>query len=293
MFDWDDLRVFTATVRSGSFAAAAVRLGMDATTVGRRIQRLESALKATLLVRSSNGLELTSAGARLHAVGSRVKTAIDQVEQGSGSRGSVRISASEGFGAHILAPALGKLFKEQNTLSIELAANQGFLSPSTREVDMAITLTPSNSPRVHVQVLTDYELGLFASADYLKASPAPKSPDDLPAHPFIGYIDDMIYAPELRYLEEVHRDIRAQLTSSSIRAQVEFTAAGAGLAILPCFLVQPHHRLERLLPDDVRLIRTFWLSTHHDIKDTVRVRAIRKWVTDLVLEVRDVLLPSG
>ena len=65
MFDWDDLRVFLAASRAGSLGAAGQRLSIDTATVGRRVSRLESALKSTLLTRSSAGLQLTAAGAQL------------------------------------------------------------------------------------------------------------------------------------------------------------------------------------------------------------------------------------
>ena len=65
MYDWDDLRIFIAAARAGSLGGAAQRLGVDAATVGRRVARLESALKSTLVVRSTTGLQLTAAGAQL------------------------------------------------------------------------------------------------------------------------------------------------------------------------------------------------------------------------------------
>ena len=69
MFDWDDIRIFVAAARAGSLGGAAQRLGIDAATVGRRVARLESALKSTLVVRSASGLQLTPAGAQLLEVG--------------------------------------------------------------------------------------------------------------------------------------------------------------------------------------------------------------------------------
>lgn len=284
--------MFTAAAQSASFAAAGTRLGMDPTTVARRVQRFETALKSTLLIRSPDGLQLTSAGARLLAVGVRVAAAIDEADA-EGVNGCVRISASEGFGAKILAPALAEMFKQRRSLSIELAAHQAYLSPSAREVDIAITLTPSTSSRVTVEMLTDYELGLYGSAEHLAERGRPESVDVLPGRPFIGYIEDMLHAPELRYLGQVHPDLHARLTSSSIRAQLEFARAGAGLAVLPCFLVRPEHRLERVLPKEVKLVRTFWMATYHDIKDTARIRSVRSWLMDLVGGIQDVLHPSS
>jgi DNA-binding transcriptional LysR family regulator len=294
MFEWDDLRIFTVTARSGSFAVAGARLGMDPTTVGRRIQRLENVLKATLLVRSPRGLLLTAAGARLQAVGAQVELAVDQVgDTESRLGGNVRISASEGFGTHILAPELARLQRQRPDLSIELAANQAFLSPSKREVDIAITLTPSQSRRLFVEGLTDYELGLYGASAYLDEAGRPDTKGSLLRHSFIGYIEDMIYAAELHYLAEVHPELRPRLTSSSIRAQLEFVRAGAGLAILPCFLAASVTGIERVLPDEIALVRTFWVSTHHEIKNTARIRLVRERLAKLVTDLRPILLPTG
>ena len=294
MFDWDDLRIFTVTARSGSFAAAGARMGIDPTTVRRRIQRLETMLKATLLVRTEHGLQVTPTGSRLQSLGLQVESAVEQAgDLDNQIGGAVRISASEGFGTHILAPELARLHRQRRGLSIELAANQAFLSPSNREVDLAVTLAPSQSPRLFVECLTDYELGLYGSKDYLDAAGRPAAVADLPAYSFIGYIDDMIYAAELHYLQEVRAELRPRLTSSSIRAQLEFVRAGAGLAILPCFLAASAPELERVLADDVVLIRTFWVSTHHDMKNTARIRAVRQSLAALVADLRPVLLPTA
>lgn len=293
MFEWDDLRVFVMAARCGSFAAAGARLGMDATTVGRRVQRLETRLKSTLLVRSARGLQLTAAGAKLHALGAKVELAVEQAAEADGRLdGNVRISCSEGFGTQILAPALAKFHRKHPAMSIELAATQSFLSPSNREVDVAITLTPSNSPRLFVETLTHYELGLYGAKTYLDDAGRPATVEELPAFNFVGYIDDMIYAPQLRYLGEVHPGLHAHLSSSSIMAQAEFVRAGAGLAVLPCFLGEAAG-LERLLPDVVNIRRTFWLSTHHDIKNSARVKLVRRWLTQLVAEQESLLNPSA
>ena len=111
-FDWDDLRIFLAAARGGSLTAAAGRLGIDAATVGRRVGRLESALKSTLFVRSASGLDLTAVGARLQQIALDAEAAMEAaVEAGSVDAvgGTVRLSVAEGFGGAILAPALPEL----------------------------------------------------------------------------------------------------------------------------------------------------------------------------------------
>jgi DNA-binding transcriptional LysR family regulator len=292
MFDWDDLRVFVATARAGTAATAAKRLNLDATTVGRRVAALESALKATLFVRSRSGLQLTATGARLLEIAATAEAVMNTAEEAGRVdqiAGTVRISASEGFGSRILAPALPELRRGRPDLRIELIANAGFMSPLKREVDMAVTLSAMESARLLVEPLTDYELGLYAGAQYLEARPAPRSVAELTAHDLVGYVEDQIYAPELRYLEEINPGLRTSLASSSLRAQREIIEAGGGIGVLPCFLAED---LVRVLPHAVRLRRRFWLSTHREVSSTARVRAVRNWMTQLAKRRRSLLAPT-
>jgi DNA-binding transcriptional LysR family regulator len=293
MFDWDDLRVFLAAARAESAAGAAKRLGLDATTVGRRISALESAVKGTLFIRTGRGLQLTAIGARLLEAATSVESAMKVaalVTQPDIVAGAIRISASEGFGGHMLAPALPALRRRHPGLNIELIANPGFMSPLKREVDMAVTLSAPQSARLLVEPLTDYELGLFASTEYLGLRAAPGSAEELKSHDLVGYVEDQIYAPELRYLEEINPGLRTQLASSSLRAQREIIAAGGGIGVLPCFLGEG---LVRVLPEEVRLLRLFWISTHKEVAATARVRAVRNWMKRLVQSQRAMLLPKA
>lgn len=269
MFDWDDLRVFVACARAGSLGRASKQLGIDPGTVGRRLARLESALKATLVVRSTAGLQLTSAGAQLMRVGLDAETAM--IEAGQVGRvdvigGTVRISTAEGFGGAILAPALPALVGRHPGLRIELAAHAGFLSPTRREVDMAVTLSAPESPRLAIETLTRYQLALYASAGYLDRAGAPRSVDDLPRFQIIGYVDDLIYAPELRYLDEVLPNLGPLLACSSIQAQNAIIRADGGIGVLPCFMADG---LTRVLADQVLIERRFWLSVHREDRKSV------------------------
>lgn len=290
-FDWDDLRIFLAVTRSGSLAIAARGLGIDASTVGRRTQRLETALKSTLFVRSKAGLELTAAGARLQELALDVEMATDAAAEVSGGEvvgGTVRLSVSEGFGTRIIAPALVSLRRKHGRLNVELAANAGFLSPSRREVDMAVTLSAPSDARLVVSPLIEYQLALYGAPAYLKRHGAPSTAADLANFDLVGYVDDLIYAPELRYLQQVHPSLRPGLSSSSIRAQREIIASGAGLGILPCFLGRD---LVRVLPGEVLIGRRFWLSIHRDVAATARVRAVVSWIRALVAANAAILAP--
>ena len=290
MFDWDDLRIFLAAARAGSLGAAGQKVGVDAATVGRRIARLETALKSTLLIRSRAGLQLTAAGAQLLEAASQAEAAMERVRW-TASRdlvsGTVRISAAEGFGAVVLAPALPRLAAQRPDLRVELAATSGFLSPSRREVDMAITLSAPDAHRLVVEPLTNYQLALYAAPDYLQRRGEPAAVSDLGGHQVIGYVQDLIYASELRYLEEISPGLAPTLASSSIQAQREMIRAGGGVGVLPCFMAEG---LTRIIPQ-VLLQRRFWLSTHADVHNTARLRAIQQWLRDLVRVQQHLLTP--
>lgn len=291
MFDWDDLRIFLAASRAGSLGVAGQRLSLDTATVGRRVARLESALKSTLMVRSQAGLQLTAAGAQLLQIALDAEAAMDaadRVTRPDVVAGTVRISTAEGFGVSVLGPALPALAAQRPGLRVELAAQTGFLSPSRREVDMAITLSAPDAARLIVEPLTGYQLALYAAPAYLAGRPAPQALDDLRDCQIVGYVDDLIFAPELRYLDEVLPGLTPTLASSSIQAQRAIVAAGGGVGVLPCFMAEG---LVRVLPDAPPIERRLWLSTHRDVHDTARGRAVRAWLRQLVADRRADLLP--
>lgn len=291
MIDWDDLRFFLAAARARSFAQAGAKLGADTATVSRRVMRLESGLKTTLFKRSSTGLQLTSAGQSLIQMAEETESrvsAISSIGQSEQS-GVVRISAAEGFGTTILAPALAKLVAKNPGLTIHLAAQAGFLSPGNREADVAITLSPSSSPRVVVEPLADYSLGIYASADYLSRHGAPSRVEELATRTVVGYVDDLIYAPELRYLDELSAGLRPRLASSSIVAQREIIAMGGGIGVLPHFLAKGLKPVLR----SVAIRRRFWLGIHKDVAETARVRIVRRWLADTIKGAANLLRPRS
>jgi len=292
---WDDLQFFLSVARTGLLAAAARQLDVDATTVGRRIRRLEQALGGQrLFVQGRDGHVLTEAGrrllARVEAI-ERETTAIIGGDQASGEaiRGRLRVSASEGFGTWLIAQHLGDFAAAHRHLAIDLAANTGFLDPSRREADVAILLArPQRGPLI-TKKLTDYRLRLYASPAYLAERGPVLDSAELPAHPMVGYIPDLLYSPELNYLDEVRPGIEAQLRCSSINTQYQLIAAGAGVGVLPCFIGDRAATLERVLPDIV-ITRSFWLVTHQDSRHLPRNALFVEWLSALVARERARLL---
>ncbi|HTO41937.1 MAG TPA: LysR family transcriptional regulator [Rhizomicrobium sp.] len=294
MHNWDDLRIFLAVARQASLQGAGDLLGLDPTTVGRRVARLEQALNCSLIARGRSTQFLTGNGKRLFEAASRVEMANEAVRSAVGETGSgvVRISTSEGFGTVIIAPAVAQLVAKRPKLQLEIVAMPGFLSPAMREVDIAITVGRPEDSRLEIARLTDYTLGLYASRAYLEKRGSPDVVQALRQHTLIGYIDDLLYANELRYLDDVLPGLKPAFSSSSIRAQAEMIERGVGVGILPCFMGEAAAGLTRILPREVSITGTFWLSARRDVLETARVRQVRAWVAETVAAKRRLLLPS-
>lgn len=295
--DWNDYQAFLAVARSGQLARAGAAMGVDATTIGRRLRRLETRLGQTLLEQTREGQVLTEAGERILARVEDMARAVaaigERPDAQGGPSGTLRISVSEGFGSWFLAPHLPAFANANPRLAIDLVASSGFLSPSKREADIAVVLSRPRAGPLIAGKLSDYALRLYASPAYLARHGAPRQAAELAAgHRLVGYIPDLLYAPELRYLDEFHPGLVAPIRSSSINAQHHLIAAGAGIGVLPCFIGDADPALQAVLPER-RIRRSFWVVTHRDTHALARVRAGKDWLVDTVQRHRGRLLPPA
>lgn len=286
-FDWDLLRSFLAVARTGKLTLAARRMKIDHSTLSRRILALETSLKAKLFDKSLNGYTLTLEGERLLVEAERMEAAVMTIqseiaEESATVSGTVRIGSPDGFGTRFLAPRIGALAARHPDLDIELVANPRSFSLSRREADIAIGLSNPGHARLHTVKLTDYELGLYGAANRAVDWAAITDPVDLQTHPFVSYIDDLIYTPELDYLPLISRALTTRIRSSNLLAQSEAIAAGAGLGVLPCFLAEGDARFTRVLEARVSLIRTFYMSVHEDMRRLARLKATMEFLKEII-----------
>ena len=154
--NWDDLKFFLEVARTRTASSAARRLGVDYTTVSRRIGALEKALATLLFERSrASGFVLTTEGQHLlgyaEALESTLQTACEQVSGASlALSGHVRIGSTEGFGSYFVAPQLGGFQDIYPNIAIDLLPVPHFISLSRREADIAITLERPELSLIHI-----------------------------------------------------------------------------------------------------------------------------------------------
>jgi DNA-binding transcriptional LysR family regulator len=176
-------------------------------------------------------------------------------------------------------------------LEVQLIAMPRIFSLSKREADIAIGLARPQEGRLSARKLTDYHLRLYASRSYLEEAPEIRHVDDLARHKFVGYIDDLLYAPELDYISAVGA-IDPQIKSTNLIAQLKATVAGAGLCILPCFIARAEPQLVPVLPDEVSLTRSFWLIIHEDLRRLARISATADFIVEAVQKARGEFMPQ-
>ena len=237
---WDDVRLFLALYRQRTLAAAAATVGLDASTLSRRLVALEEAVGITLFDRSREGL-LPTEGAELLVPAAEEMAAAhahfshDLSTFERGAEGIVRLSVSPGVAESIVGPALVRLYEKHPHIQIELEASIRFVDLTRREADLAI-----RSRRPETGDLVSVKLGQRLWAPMLATRLAKKLPGlGLPVCGFnavsewIGWGDDLAnFPPELWIGKHVPRSAIA-LRTSHFTTQVSAAIAGLGAALLP------------------------------------------------------------
>ncbi|EJM37630.1 transcriptional regulator [Pseudomonas sp. GM33] len=282
--NWDDLRFFLEVARARTASGAARRLGVDYTTVSRRIRALEQCLGALLFEKSrTSGFVLTVEGQRLvgHAesLESTLLVACEQVFGTTGGlSGHLRIGCTEAFGTCFITAQMSHFLEHYPNISADILPVPHFINLSRREADIAITLErPERGPYVCSR-LCDYRLRLYATPEYLANHPSIGCREDLSSHPFVTYVEDLAFSFKLLYLNDLMPGANCRLRSTSVVAHYHAALEGRALAILPCFLAGPDPRLCEVLPGEVEVTRQFWMYYSEDLRKLKRVTLVADYL---------------
>ncbi|QEW20210.1 D-malate degradation protein R [Marinibacterium anthonyi] len=280
-FDWNDIQYFLETVRAGRVSGAAKRLGVSHTTVARHLAQLDRRLNNRLLDLDADGYSPTDAGAALiplaEEMEARATAILDRLQRPGELSGRVRVGAPDGFGNAVLSRILPTLALQEPTLEVELVPVPSNHKLWNREVDIAVSLDRPESGRLVMQKLVDYDLRVYAAPSVLSREGIPTDREALPRFPFVGYIDELLYTPELDFNRLVHPSIRTRYKAVTVQAQLDAVIAGAGLGVLPCFMTR-HTDLVAVLPDHVGFTRAYWLLYPEDDREIARIRRVAAFI---------------
>jgi DNA-binding transcriptional LysR family regulator len=222
--DWDRLRVVLAVHRGRTLSAAARALGVDHTTVARRLDGFERDLGAPLFERGPEGLAATSLGEEVLAAAERMEDEVTGLLRrldgaAGGPTGLVRLTTTRHLAALLFAPALGGFLRAHPRLQVELVGDNLSLDLSRREADLAVRLSRPEVPGVVARRLGEIALACYAAA----ADPRP-----FEAQLFLAYEDAFGHASPQRYLSGLVPPERMVLRSNTMQALLEAARAGLG-----------------------------------------------------------------
>lgn len=276
-FSWDDLRIVLAVGRAGNLVAAAGVLGVNHSTVFRRLNALEKDLGSKLFERLAAGYQPTEAGHRLIATAELVEEqalALDRDLSGRDTRlsGKLRVTASETMGFRVLTDEIAAFRKQHPGILVELAVDNRVYDLSRREADVALRATQPAQGDLFGRKLVDIRWTLFGSVDYLKTNPAPVTLKNLGKHQVIGWAEQAPTKAAAWIAAHVPPEAIG-FRSSGLINQFMAARAGLGLALLPTYLAAADPALKRTMGPLKDIVTELWLVTHQSLKDTARVRA--------------------
>lgn len=275
--DWEDLRHFLAVARCGSFKAAGAELESDATTVGRRIQRLEQRLAAKLFDRHGLGMRLTPAGRDLERRAAAMEEAALDVERhlagiDEALTGTVTLAAPDGIAAFWLTRHLAGFLATCPALTVEVMTGVGLVDLSLREADIAIQVIPPKQPRLVAWRAGRLRFALFAARGYLDRHGMPQSLEDVSRHVLVehaGYREQ----PAMQAWGEITAAGRVAYLAHSTAAFLAAVRAGVGIAPFPLYHRHTAPDLVRL-PLRLDLALDIWLVSHEETNRSRKVRTL-------------------
>jgi len=279
MFDWNDLKPFLAVARGGSTLAAAKSLGVNQTTVARRIEALETALRLKLFERGQSGSRLTEVGRDLLAEAEKVEQCAKALQtraetHGRGVSGTLRVTTIELLANTALTSGIAEFRQLHPDVQVDMLISDERLDIEGGEADIAIRFSedmPSSS--LVARRIADYPSALFCSRGYAERRGAPATLAALRDHDLIGGDGALASLPGLVWMFNQAPGKAPSLRSNSLSHMVHAVKAGLGIAPLPCAVADGDPSLVRCSDLIDAGQASAWLVTRRELKDTPRVRA--------------------
>lgn len=250
MLDLEDVQTFAEVAESGGLTRAAERLGLSKSIVSRRLSRLEAALGARLLARTTRGVSLTEAGAAFlrhaEAMVVEMEAAREAVSQGDELQGRLRLSAPLSFGATHLGPVLAEFALRHPRLTVQASYSDRYVDLIGERFDAAIRIGRLPDSSLIARRIAPISIAVVASPGYLARHGEPQTPQDLQGRDAIGQPDEIWRFGAGTQTVAIRPRLRLQADSG--QALVAAAVAGVGVAMLPTFLCGPAISAGELIP---------------------------------------------
>ncbi len=284
-----DLPLILALSRERTLAGAAEKLGIDLSTVFRRLNALETRLHVRLFDRSPRGYRLTSAGERAAASAERVESELLALDRDISGRdqqlsGVLRLTASETFSHAVLPGVLSAFQQVHPRIRLVLSIDNRTLDLSRREADVALRVQRPRDAALFGRRLTGIAFAYYGTPD----TPALRRDGrsfNFSRHKVIGWDEQASLVVGNWVTAHVPPD-RITFRCNSFVNQLMAVRAGLGIALLPCYLADRDAGVRRISGVVPELTSELWIVTHEDMKNTARIRAFLTHVGDAIVAAR-------
>lgn len=270
---WDDFRLINAVAETRGLPAAAARLGVDHSTVFRRLRHIETLLGMPLFERHRSGYTLTAAGEEMAALAARVDEDITAVTrrligQAPAPSGEVRIATSDSLLIDLLMPMLARFRAANRSIRLDLVVGNAALNLSRRDADVAVRATDTPP-----ETLVGRRAARIAWALYAAAGTLPPE-DPVAEADWVCLGDNLGTLRVVRFARGTVPPERLAGRFDTVLGLAHAIAAGIGVGHLPCFVGDVWPGLVRLAPPEPDYAADLWLLTHPDLRHTPRIRAL-------------------
>jgi DNA-binding transcriptional LysR family regulator len=278
---WNDLSIVLEICRAGTLAGAARSLGVNHSTVFRRLNNIEENMGVRFFDRLPHGYVMTGAG----EAAMRAAESIDDVVLGLSRdllgkdtrlQGPISITAPEGLSLYLLGPCLEQFCRQHPQINIKLLVTSSDLQLSRREADLAVRVTNNPPDSSLGRRLCRFRITAYASREYLKQNPH----DGLEDYDWVMSEDGADWLPGVIGKKELNPPARKVLISNYSQVAINAAKRGLGAIPLPCFWGDSEDKLMRLIDPPEELTMDLWLLTHPDLRHTARVRALMTFLYD-------------
>ena len=284
MFDWNDLRFFLAVAKEGSTLAAARALGVNQSTVQRRLADLEAQLGQRLVERLPSGYQLTELGTAILPHAKAVAASAQDFEQalrdlGRAHVGIIRVTCPEPIAFRLTQSGILDRFHAKHPgLQVEFVLSDQYVDLAKGEADVALRSGDTDDNVLVGRKIADSLWAIYASRQYIERHGAPATVADLARHPLIAFEESMSKHRIMSWFKEVAPHATYAARNTSILGLISAAKAGVGVAPLPMALGDVEADLVRVLGPVPELTRAWRILTHPDQRHPARIAAFFEFV---------------
>ncbi|WP_085899471.1 LysR family transcriptional regulator [Kiloniella majae] len=274
MKNWDDLRIFLAVARCGSITAGAAQLGLDQSTVSRKLQSFEERLGLNLFIGTAKRNTLSPSGHRIFEGAARLEKEVEDINQNIAGLseeqgGTIHIVTTDILSNHLLMSVTSEFLLEYPDINLRIRTQEmdgKDTSNTPFPGDLALYATNSPNEDLFGRKLATATFASYASRDYLDSLKG-----DFDNIVWLNW-DDGTATPTWPRLAPEIPDHMCRLRSDSVATLLEAVRFGIGATILPCFIGEQDPNLVRLAPGQTVSQRDIWLLMHKDLRRVPRIR---------------------